>query len=75
MNKKAIKTTTGEVLIGVILTNEDPTVKQLMKQGIRIAVDSSNAIYLKREKHVTFLDRDQIETIRDAHPWEKEASY
>lgn len=74
MKKKAIKTISGEMLIGYILDNNDPKVNQLIHQGIRIEIDNSNAVFLKRDKHLTFLDKDSIESIRDAHPWEKETN-
>ena len=71
MTKKVVKTRTGDILIGQILDKKDPQIKGMMS-GFFSTMNANEGIYLKRETHISFLAEDEIETIRDAHPWERE---
>lgn len=68
MTKKAVKTRSGDLLIGVILEKDDPQLKAMISMNL----NKNDGIHLKRESHITFLADEEIENIRDAHPWERE---
>lgn len=70
MKRKAVKLKSGEILIGELLDFNDSFVKN---HPITIFNKvEENAVFLKREKHITYLSKDEIVSIRNANAWEKE---
>lgn len=73
LTKKAVTTRSGELLIGEILTKENSQVQKMLNNPIFANTVTNETTFLKRDKHLTFLAKEEIESIRDAHPWEKES--
>jgi hypothetical protein len=70
-NKKvAVELITGEKLIGVIV---EPTLDgEKVLEGLFGRNFSEEGIWLRRQRHFTYLSNDTIKTIRPALPFEKE---
>lgn len=73
MTKKAVTTRSGDLLIGEMLTKEDPQVKKMLDGPFFANTVTDETTFLKRDRHITFLAKEEIKSIRDAHPWEKES--
>jgi hypothetical protein len=70
-DKLAVELKDGSILIGYILDSSE-TLPFINNNNLMASLIDDDAIWLRRQSHVSYLSKDTIKKIRKANPFETE---